>query len=252
MAPSAPARILALALSASLALGACSVSTSAPEPTGKTAEQRAAEAAEAARQDAAREAAARKFPPLVAGVGPDGRPLVYAPAQAAAQRYDFAAASAAIEEGAEALENGAVAAARQSFEAAIAAWPVSVTAWQGLAETADRQEDTETADRARFFTARIQWAMDVHPLAAAHAFRNLSEGRTGEAGISGPAYRDNAAQLVDFLEAADLANVAAANRAQPGEDFVQRYGIYLAGAVTLGLILANFNEVFFGDNSGDE
>ncbi len=175
--------------------------------------------------------------------------LLYTPAQEAAQRFDYQYAEAATQAGGEALARDDLAEARRRFETAIEAWPMFEAAWQGLLRTAERQGDAEAEQRARFFLARLDWVEQVHPLAAAVAFRNLSEGRVTDEEVSGPAYRQQAARLVDFLESADVANVEAANRAAPGETFIQRYGIYVAGAISVGLIVTRFNSTLFGAES---
>ncbi|MEX2631462.1 MAG: hypothetical protein WD341_16130 [Tistlia sp.] len=220
MPPSAPRRLLALALAAVLSLAACG---GADRPGATASEPRA-----------------------------EAMPLIYTPAQQVAQRYDYDAADAATRTGGEALARGDLAEARRRFEAAIEDWPLFRAAWEGLAETAERQDDAEAAARARFFLARFDWVAEIHPLAAAQAFRNLSEGRTTDSAVASPAYREQAARLVDFLQSADLANVEAANRAQPGEDFVQRYGIYVAGLVGVALIVSRFSSLFSDSDSGSD
>lgn len=221
--PALPRRLLALLLAASLPLGACS------GPPVQTTETPAAPQSESQ---------------------PGPQP-VYSPAQLAARNYDLQHAEAATRAGGEALARGDLAEARSRFESAIEAWPVLRPAWQGLATVAERQGDAEAERRARFFLARLDWIEKVHPLAAAQAFRNLSEGRTTEQEIDTPAFRAQAARLVEFLQSADLANVEAANRLQPGEDFVQRYGIYVAGLAGLALLVGRFNTVLLGDSGSD-
>lgn len=216
-----PRRSLALLLAASLALGACS----GPAADGP--------------------------PPSAAAAPQAERQPLYTPAQRAARQYDFQYAEAATQAGGEALARGDLAEARRRFESAIEAWPVLRPAWQGLLAVAERQGDAAAERRARFFLARLDWVEKVHPLAAAHAFRNMSEGRTGDEALDTPAFREQAAKLVDFLQSADVANVEAANRLQPGEDFIQRYGIYVAGLVGLVLVVARFNTVFFGGSESD-
>ncbi|SME96819.1 hypothetical protein SAMN06265365_10723 [Tistlia consotensis] len=223
MALSAPSRALALALSVLMPLTAC---TSAGGPQASST---------APAPQAAQPAAAKA----------DGKET---PAEQLAQGYDYPDAEAQVRVGGEALQRGDLTEARGRFEFAIREWPVLKSAWQGLAETAERQGDQDTADRARFFLARIGWIDQVHPLAAASAFRNLSEGKTTDQDVATPAYREQAARIVDFLDAADLANVEAANRAEPGENFVQRYGIYVAGIVGVVLVVSRFNTVLFGSS----
>lgn len=247
MAYSAPTRAFAFVLS--LVLAACTgpgaggpgAYKTGAAPTGAAPTETASTGAEKAAAGGAGTA-----------TGGSDQQLIYTPAQQAAQRYDYRLANAETVAGGVALERGDLAEARVRFETAISAWPIFKAAWQGLAETARRQGDRETTERARFFLARIDWIDRVHPLAAALAFRNLSEGRITDEDIATPAYRDQAAEMVDFLQSADLANVEAANRAQPGEDFIQRYGIYVAGILGAGLIAARFNTVLFGNDSDSE
>lgn len=224
MPSSAPRRLLALLVAAALPLAGCGGAA----PSGRD------QAAE-----------------LERATPSDRQQLIYSEAQEAARRFDYQYADAATRVGGEALARGDLLEARSQFEAAIQAWPIFRAAWQGLGETAEQQGDAEAAERARFFLARLDWIEQVHPLAAALAFRNLSEGRTTEEQIATPAYREQAARMVDFLQSADVANVEAANRAQPGETFVQRYGIYVAGMAGVILFVSRFNTVLFGGSDGD-
>lgn len=157
--------------------------------------------------------------------------------------FDLAAAEAETARGRNALAVGDAAGAATAFTAATEAWPLYLPAWRGLAEAATANGDEKTAERARFFADRVDWAAGLHPRAAASGLRNLRDlpplERFPDSGS--PAYKASAGRMVALLESEDLEALRSREAARPKESLVQKYGVYPAFILGVGAAFYSFS-----------